>query len=619
MKKGNKNRWLQAVATLLLVALTYPLFEPDYGTGLDSSYVWGLNYLFDSDYTTLTHLIYPYGPLALLKLPTPYNGHFAIFLLFFTLVKAAFIFLTLELARRHKINMLVASLLAIPMCMIGNLDSYMVGCVALLVLDTIENNRFWPFAIAALISALALTIKLNIGLQCCSVLFVGWLIYIFVNRNLLKSITMALSVPIALLIVGLAVFQNFNAMAGFAVGAVHLLSGYSEALVIEPDHRLWTLIVFTLLLAVYPVLQRGKWSRLLYLMLLIPLIANWKHGIVREDYTHFKNLTAFASVMLTLLPLAQDKLHWKPLTASVLAMVMLAVSIVPLGSSRLTTSAPKNIVANVINYKATIENSKKLIDSAYTSRQLPASTIAAIGSGTVDCYPWEHIYVAANNLRWQPHATVELGAGNSLWLNHKAAENFRGDSAVDFIILHPVDPANTANGLRSLDGRYLLSDEPEIISTIFANYVPVDSGYFGLLLRRSEIPIAIQTDTLSQLVVNQGEWVALPELRNGVTLKVAVKGSENFIGRLRSAIYKPDVSTIDYLMADSTVLTYRYSPATAEGGLWVSPLPLDLSDVAGFMTSREAPEKPIAIRLKYNHPRCHKAQIELKFWVERRK
>ena len=88
MKKSNTIMWLQAAVTLFLVALTYPLFEPDYGTGLDSSYVWGLNYLFDSDYTTLTHLIYPYGPMALLKLPTPYNGHFAIFLIFYTLVKA---------------------------------------------------------------------------------------------------------------------------------------------------------------------------------------------------------------------------------------------------------------------------------------------------------------------------------------------------------------------------------------------------------------------------------------------------------------------------------------------------------------------------------------------------
>lgn len=75
MGNGNKNMWLQVLATILLVLLTYPVLEPDYGTGLDSSYVWGLNFLFDNDYTTLTHLIYPYGPLALLRLPTPFNGH----------------------------------------------------------------------------------------------------------------------------------------------------------------------------------------------------------------------------------------------------------------------------------------------------------------------------------------------------------------------------------------------------------------------------------------------------------------------------------------------------------------------------------------------------------------
>ena len=102
-------------------------------------------------------------------------------------------------------------------------------------------------------------------------------------------------------------------------------------------------------------------------------------------------------------------------------------------------------------------------------------------------------------------------------------------------------------------------------------------------------------------------------------MKVAVKGKGNLRGRLRSVIYKPDVSTIDYLMSDSTIHTYRYSPVTAEGGLWVSPLLFELSDVAEFMTSCVTGEKPIAIRLKYNHPSCHKAEIELKFWIERRK
>lgn len=606
MEIGNENRWLQVIATILLVLLTYPVFGPDYGTGLDSSYVWGLNFLIDNDYTTLTHLIYPYGPLALLKLPTPFNGHFAIFLAFYTLLKAFFIFIALEMIRRRNANILISSLLMVPMCMIGNLDSFMIGCVALLTLDTIENNRYWPFIVASLISGLALTIKLNIGLQCCSVLFIGWLIFSFIRRDYRKTIVMALIVPIALFVVGLAVYQSVNVLTEAVIGSIHLLSGYAESLVLEPNHRLWALVAFVLTVAIYPFILRGKWSHFLYLMLLIPLFASWKHGIMREDVSHFRSIIAFSSVMLTIVPLTQDRLRLMPWVGSVTAIVFLSLNLASLGSWNITSASPRNFITNVINYRTTIENSKEVIDNAYAKRLLPTSTKATIGCGTVDCYPWEHIYAAANNLCWQPHATVELGAGNSLWLNHKSTENFIGDKAVDFIIMH----------YESLDGRYLLSDEPEVISAIFTNYVPVDCGQFGLLLQRRESAIKTAIDTIARLDIHQNEWVTLPEVTEDAVLKVAVKGNNTFIGCLRKTFYKPDVSIIEYLMPDSTVHTYRYSPATAEGGLWAGPMMLSLADVADFMLGNNTAEMPIAIRFNYTHPRCHKDNIQLVFWTE---
>ena len=100
MKRRQKllnKPWFIALLALLPVVLTYPVFEPDFGTGLDSSYVWGLNWLFDNDYSTLKHLIYPYGPLAFLKIPTAPNGHFAFALAFYTVVKWVFAVLMLRL------------------------------------------------------------------------------------------------------------------------------------------------------------------------------------------------------------------------------------------------------------------------------------------------------------------------------------------------------------------------------------------------------------------------------------------------------------------------------------------------------------------------------------------
>jgi len=55
------------VIAIFIYLFTFPAFEPDLAPGLDASYVWGLNWLFANNYTALTQLIYPVGPLALLK------------------------------------------------------------------------------------------------------------------------------------------------------------------------------------------------------------------------------------------------------------------------------------------------------------------------------------------------------------------------------------------------------------------------------------------------------------------------------------------------------------------------------------------------------------------------
>ena len=99
--KSYNSQWLTAILSLMLVLLTYPAFEPDHGVGLDPSYVWGFNYLFDNDYASLTKLIHPYGPLALLRIPVAVNGHYALFLIFFTLLKFCLVWQTLRLAQRR--------------------------------------------------------------------------------------------------------------------------------------------------------------------------------------------------------------------------------------------------------------------------------------------------------------------------------------------------------------------------------------------------------------------------------------------------------------------------------------------------------------------------------------
>ncbi|MCR4658729.1 MAG: hypothetical protein K5650_00330 [Bacteroidales bacterium] len=620
MKRRQKllnKPWFIALLALLPVVLTYPVFEPDFGTGLDSSYVWGLNWLFDNDYSTLKHLIYPYGPLAFLKIPTAPNGHFAFALAFYTVVKWAFVVLMLRLVAKRGHGVLWALLLSLPVCAMGNIDSYTVGCVALLTLMVLEGGSLWLFAAAAILLAIALCIKSSFGLQCCSVLFVGWLLSMFQRHGWLRTVAMAFFTLIAMFAVGWAVYDNLSTATGAAEGMARLVEGYSAALVLEPEHQLWALLLFAAVVVLYPVLCRDRRSRWLYILLLVPLFANWKHGVVREDFFHFRQLLYFAVCMFMLIPLAQRHQRLLPWVASIVAVLSLGVNLRSLGSYPLTTSSPSNVVTSVFGYSRVVARSEAVIDSSLALRRLPTATLKAIGDATVDCYPWEHLYCAANNLNWQPHATLELGAGNSLWLNRKAATNFEGSAAVDFVLLHHADGSDIP-GLRSLDGRYMLSDEPAVMEAIIVGYEPVDSGDYGLLLVRRDTPLNLQTTSNVAVNIAQDQWLKLPETDSATFLRLSVNNSNNIMGWLRSVIYKPDVCTIELMMADGSVTLYRYSPATAHGGLWLSPLPASTVELADMMSGGNRSARPVAVRLSFTHPRCHCDSLRVELQTLRR-
>ena len=79
------------ILSIIVFILTFPNLEPIYGLGLDHSYYWAFNWLFANDYDTLKDLIYPLGPLYFLKTPTTQGNNLIIHLIFYTVLKFAFI------------------------------------------------------------------------------------------------------------------------------------------------------------------------------------------------------------------------------------------------------------------------------------------------------------------------------------------------------------------------------------------------------------------------------------------------------------------------------------------------------------------------------------------------
>lgn len=593
-------RWLTAVLAFLLVLLTYPAFEPDFGVGLDSSYVWGLNYLFDNDYPTLTSLSHPYGPFAWLRLPVVGRGHYAFFLVFFPLVKFAFAWMVLEMSRRRQQPLLLALAALVPACLFANVEVLVVADVALLVASAIEQKSLWRFFLAAALSLFALSIKISIGTSSCSILFVGWLVLAFYHKDLRFTIYTALSVPLMALAVGLAVWHTFPAMWSACVGMLHLVGGYSEA-VLMPEHRGWALVLFPLAIVAMALTLRGRWARYLFLLLLIPLFSFWKYGVTREDFYHFRQFLMFAVCFIVMVALAQERFRWQPWLFGIAAYILLTVNLSALNTSEVPvmTAGPKNLVTCVINGRTLADSSQAYIDKSLSSRRLDGRLCEMIGNATVDCYPWEHVYVAANHLRWQPHRSIELASGNSLWLNRQSAMNFgRLPEAVDYVLLHRVNYGGE-DGLLSLDGRYLLNDEPAIVDSMLCNYSVVDSGgWYGLLLRHGGGRYSADSGIVATADIQWNEWVLVPLHPASTVLRADLFSRASFAGWLKGTLYKPDIYYVDYRMPNGDILTYRYSRTTAESGLWLGPMLGSYAALAAFFEGRAEAPAPTAIRFR---------------------
>jgi len=124
----------------------------------------------------------------------------------------------------------------------------------------------------------------------------------------------------------------------------------------------------------------------------------------------------------------------------------------------------RNQVINYPSYRVGLLNESS---NNMKSFQLEEDIKQIIGKGTIDVYPWDLAYIYANVLTFRPKPILQTYVAFTPWLDAQDANFYRSPRAPDYLLWTRVHWGGETG---SIDGRYLLNDEPQALMEIMQNY-----------------------------------------------------------------------------------------------------------------------------------------------------
>ncbi|MEI8007702.1 MAG: hypothetical protein WCI48_15960, partial [Bacteroidota bacterium] len=236
----------------------------------------------------------------------------------------------------------------------------------------------------------------------------------------------------------------------------------------------------------------------------------------------------------------------------------------------------QTLVSKAFNYTCFVDSCNTSDIKSIERNKLDKRILDRIGSQTVDIYPWDYSYIAANHLNWKPRPVLQAYASYSRELDHLNAVHFESAGAPEFIIweLRKITHDIHGGSLESIDGRYLLNDEPETLMALFRQYelVETQNGIFpALILKHRTLPLHNETKVIGKTTASWNTWIDVPANKQGI-LKASASLNRSVAGKLKSFFYKDEATYVYYLLENGDIRMYRIVPKNAAYGLWINPL-----------------------------------------------
>jgi hypothetical protein len=625
--------WVAVLAVVALVCLSRGFSIDPIRYGLDPSYTYALNHAAAHRLSWGHDFVSTYGPYGY-YLSTVDMADLPVRKLILALLLAggAGVAATLVVWRETglSVRLRVTSLALLLYAFTIQVLEYQVVAllVLLLLLAVREPAALGLVAVgsAGLLAGFCVLIKFSLGFGALLTVAIACLP---TGRLSLKGIRAAVALAGALigLLGGWLLYRgSVRGLFAFLSSGWDMARGYSSAMSLELPNSEISLIIFLawlVLLVGWVLSWRAARSLASLAVLAMPLFVAWKHSIVRQD-VHAKILVLFGLFAMAVLLLDAAVLgRWArfvPVVALLTGLLVTPWYLMPAellervhraDQGGCPTNTLESSLAQPLRFcgvrslAAWLDRDsmrKQLRAEAEAELQhevLPSSTRARIGNAAVDVYPWEISYVPANRLVWANRPLPASFNAYTAALDGMNAAFFESDRRPAYLLWHALPSYGSALErvpLASIDGRYLLWDEPRTLRTILDHYDLVEMSPRLLLLQARPQPRFTGPEPVGlPVVVEWNTWLETPAARGALLANASIKLGA--VGRAVRTLFRESAVYVSLRSSSGEEARFRIVPDSAASGFWISPFAVTFDELPRLLVRGEG-HKVVAIRFE---------------------
>jgi hypothetical protein len=565
------------ILCFIIACVTFPSYSLTYVPGIDGPLPWVFNYLANGHYILGQTILFPHGPLAFLLYPLPMGNNLVIcsaltfmlsFLFSFALFKIYFI--------KKEQNYLLPTILLLLLQSLVDIQLLIIGLTLthLLLFESSGKKRHLLFAL--LFCVLNLYIKTYGGVICILLIAYQCGRTVLIKKDIKLGIQIVSVFFAFFYLVWFSLYKTLNGSLMFLLGQYHLLADNSEAVSFYQVNNWWFIGISLGTLILIPFASKDKNVRSLFMLMLLPFFAAWKHAMSRADDAHMLGFLNFLILFSFLAWLVGNE---KKISVVLLSIISISAFSLNMASTAIYNDfskqkdfapfKPFNLYNVVVNYDSIVAEKNRFSKNANAIEKLPDSILKIIGKSTVDVLPWNYSIISVNNLNWVPRPALHSYASYTTWLDEQNAKHLRSKNSAHFVIWELDELGGKFTGI---DHRYLLNDAPRSIIDFYCNYRLrfKDANY--LLYEKLSKEIEYGTKKLSTpLKVKYDTWINVPASEINSVTRAKLKMRKSFLGTLKSFFYKGESFSAEYETSDKKKTTYKMIPKNAEDGIWLNP------------------------------------------------